>query len=211
MKIDSRPLFDIQKEVERLGIETVRFAFADLHGILRGKAIAAAELGTALERGVGFPSSLLLKDTSNKTVFPVFTADAGLGIQELSGAADALMVADPATWRVLPWAPKTGWLLCDLRYSNGKPVPFDPRGILRRALAKLAAQGFGYVAGLEIEFHIFKVTDARLRPEDAAPVVFSAAQNVALEFVEAAPNGWVRVRHSDGATGYIRAASVWGD
>ena len=53
--------------------------------------------------------------------------------------------------------------------------------------------------------------DARLRPEDAAPVVFSAAQNVALEFVEVAPNGWVRVRHSDGATGYIRAASVWGD
>jgi len=167
MKIDSRPIFDIQQEVERLGIETVRFAFADLHGVLRGKAIAAAELGAALERGVGFPSSLLLKDTSNKTVFPVFTADAGLGISELSGAADALMVADPSTWRVLPWAPKTGWLLCDVRYPNGQPVPFDARGILQRALAKLAGQGFGYVAGLEIEFHIFRLLDARLRPEDA--------------------------------------------
>jgi len=44
-------VFDIQKEVERLGIETVRFVFADLHGVLRGKAIAAAELGAALERG----------------------------------------------------------------------------------------------------------------------------------------------------------------
>jgi len=167
MKIDPGPFFDIQKEVERLGIETVRFAFADLHGLVRGKSVAAAELGAALERGVGFPSSLLLKDTSNKTVFPVFTADAGLNTPELSGAADALMVADPSTWRVLPWAPKTGWLLCDLRYSNGKPVPFDTRGLLKQALAKLAAQGFGYVAGLEIEFHIFRLTDARLRPEDA--------------------------------------------
>jgi glutamine synthetase len=167
MKIDSRPVFDIQKEIEARGIEAVRFAFADQHGILRGKTIAAAAVGAALESGVGFPSSLLLKDTSNKTVFPVFTADAGVGVAELSGAADALMVADPATWRVLPWAPKTGWLLCDLRYSNGKPVPFDTRGILRQALARLGKQGFGYRAGLEIEFHIFRVTDPRLRPEDA--------------------------------------------
>ena len=53
--------------------------------------------------------------------------------------------------------------------------------------------------------------EARLRPEDGAPAVFSAAQNVALELVEIAPNGWLRVRHSDGAAGFVRAASVWGD
>ena len=53
--------------------------------------------------------------------------------------------------------------------------------------------------------------EARQRPEDAAPAVFSAAQNVALELVEVAPNGWLRVRHSDGATGFVRAAAVWGD
>ncbi len=50
--------------------------------------------GAALENGVGFPSSLLAKDTSNKTVFPVFTAGAGFGMPEMEGAADALMVAD---------------------------------------------------------------------------------------------------------------------
>ena len=53
--------------------------------------------------------------------------------------------------------------------------------------------------------------EARQRPEDGAPAVFSAAQNVALELVEIAPNGWLRVRHIDGATGFVRAASVWGD
>jgi SH3-like domain-containing protein len=53
--------------------------------------------------------------------------------------------------------------------------------------------------------------EARLRPEDAAPAVFSAAQNVVVELVEVAPNGWLRVRHADGATGYVRAAQVWGD
>lgn len=53
--------------------------------------------------------------------------------------------------------------------------------------------------------------EARLRPEDAAPVAFSAAQNVTLDLVEVAPNGWLRVRHADGATGFVRAAQVWGD
>ena len=53
--------------------------------------------------------------------------------------------------------------------------------------------------------------EARQRADDAAPAAFSAAQNVALELLEATPNGWLRVRHNDGATGFVRAATVWGD
>jgi len=158
---------ELLREIADRGIETVRFSFADQHGLLRSKSIAAAEVPAALENGVGFPSSLLAKDTANKTVFPVFTAGAGLGMPELEGAADALMVADASTWRVLPWAPRTGWLLCDLKFPGGKPVPFDTRGLLRQALAALDKAGYGYRAGLEIEFHVFRIVDARLRPEDA--------------------------------------------
>ncbi|MEO8145010.1 MAG: glutamine synthetase family protein, partial [Betaproteobacteria bacterium] len=155
------------KEIKSRKVETVRFSFADQHGILRSKSIAAAEVPAALKNGVGFPSSLLFKDTSNKTVFPVFTPGAGLGMPEFEGAADAVMVADPASFRVLPWAHKTGWLLCDLRFPNGKPVPFDTRAILKDALSKLARAGYGLLAGLEVEFHIFRIADSRLRPEDA--------------------------------------------
>ena len=52
--------------------------------------------------------------------------------------------------------------------------------------------------------------DARVRPDDGAPLAFSAAQNVVLELLEAAPGGWLRVRHADGATGFVRSALVWG-
>jgi len=158
---------EVLQEIKKRRIETVRFTFADQHGILRSKSIAAAEVPAALKSGVGFPSSLLAKDTSNKTVFPVFTPGAGLGMPEFEGAADAVMVADPATFRVLPWAHKTGWLLCDLRFPSGKPVPFDTRALLKDALAKLARAGHGFLAGLEVEFHVFRIADARLRPEDA--------------------------------------------
>jgi SH3-like domain-containing protein len=50
----------------------------------------------------------------------------------------------------------------------------------------------------------------RVRAEDGAPVAFVAAQNVALELVEIVPEGWLRVRHADGAGGFLRAALVWG-
>ncbi len=55
------------------------------------------------------------------------------------------------------------------------------------------------------------LAEARARPEDGAPLVFSASQNVALELVEAAPGGWLRVRHADGASGYLRVNQVWGN
>jgi glutamine synthetase len=158
---------ELLKEIRSRKVETVRFSFADQHGILRSKSIAAAEVPSGLKNGVGFPSSLLFKDTSNKTVFPVFTPGAGLGMPEFEGAADAVMVADPATFQVLPWAHRTGWLLCDLRFPGGRPVPFDTRGLLKQALARLGKAGYGYVAGLEVEFHIFRIADPRLRPEDA--------------------------------------------
>jgi SH3-like domain-containing protein len=52
---------------------------------------------------------------------------------------------------------------------------------------------------------------ALVRPEENAPVAFVAAQNVALELIEPAPEGWLRVRHADGVTGFMRAASAWGN
>lgn len=52
--------------------------------------------------------------------------------------------------------------------------------------------------------------EVRSRAEDAAPVAFVAVQNVALEFLGVAPGGWLRVRHPDGASGFLRANLAWG-
>jgi glutamine synthetase len=152
------------KEIEARGLKAVRFSFADQHGVLRGKTLAAAEVKGALEGGVTITSTLLLKDTSHRTVFPAFTPGGGVGMPELQGAADVLMIPDPATFRVLPWAVDTGWVLCDLQLQDGRPVPYDSRAVLKRALTKLDAD---FIAGLEVEFHVFRILDAKLAPADA--------------------------------------------
>src|ERR1700760_4050129 len=111
----------LRKIAEEKKLETIRLSFADQHGILRGKTLIEAEALASLESGVGIPPSLLAKDTSHKTVFPVFTAGGGFGLKEMEGAADALMVPDPATFRVLPWSPGTGWGVCGPYFGHGKP------------------------------------------------------------------------------------------
>ena len=149
------------------GIKAVRFSFADQHGVLRGKTLAASAAEAAMDRGVTVTSTLLLKDTSHRTVFPAFTPGGGIGMPEMQGAADILMIPDPSTFRVLPWAPDTGWFLCDLQFTDGRPVPLSTREILKRALERLERSGYEFVAGLEVEFHVFRIRDPHLQPADA--------------------------------------------
>ena len=147
------------------GLKQVRFSFADQHGVLRGKTLAVSEVKAAMDRGVTITSTLLLKDTSHKTVFPAFTPGGGVGMPELQGAADILMMPDESTFRVLPWAKDTGWVLCDLALQDGRPIPYDVRGLLKKSIQKLGDQQL--VVGLEIEFHVFRIKDPRLQPADA--------------------------------------------
>src|SRR5580700_638568 len=138
-------------------LELVRFSFADQHGVLRGKTVMAEDTPALMRSGVTMTTTLLAKDTAHKTAWPVFTRGGGFDMAEMQGAGDFVMVADPTTFRLLPWADNTGWLLCDIVFTNGKPVPFSTRQVLRDALSKLAASGYDLLAGLEVEFHLFKL------------------------------------------------------
>ena len=53
---------------------------------------------------------------------------------------------------------------------------------------------------------------AEMRQADQAeaPLVAELDKWVAVDFVELASPGWVKVHHRDGAIGYIRSTQVWG-
>ena len=59
---------------------------------------------------------------------------------------------------------------------------------------------------------IVRVASAKVRsaPDDNAPVVMTADKNVLLELVDPEAGTWVRVRHRDGISGYIKASDIWG-
>ena len=88
-----------EKWIEERALEVVRLSFADQHGILRGKTVMAGDAARAMRNGVSITTTLLAKDTSHRSVFPVFTAGGGFGMPEMEGGADVLMIADPTVAR----------------------------------------------------------------------------------------------------------------
>jgi glutamine synthetase len=157
----------LPKIAEESQLEAIRLSFPDQHGVLRGKTLIAGEALKSLENGCTITTTMLAKDTSHRTVFPVFTPGGGFGMREMQGAADVLMIPDPATFRILPWVSNTGWVLCDIYFADGRPVPFATRGFYRSVLDRLAQRGYEFKAGLEVEFHVFKLDDPRMAPSDA--------------------------------------------
>ena len=54
------------------------------------------------------------------------------------------------------------------------------------------------------------MADVHETADEHSAVVFSAEKGVILELPDGAPAPWLKVRHRDGATGYVRADQVWG-
>ena len=144
-------------EAESRDLHSVRLAFADPHGMLRGKTLNAGLLPGLLADGAGATSALVLKDTGQNNVYPVWASGAGVGQASMTGAGDLMMLPDPSTFRVLPWAPGTGWLLCDLYTPEAEPVELSTRRICAEAERRMIEKGYEFRAGLEMEFHLYRL------------------------------------------------------
>lgn len=132
------------------GLETIRIVFPDLHGLLRGKTIMIDRLQSVLENGLGAPATLLLKDTSGRTAFPVWD-DCGAPSQ---GVGDLLMVPDLTSLRRETGSDGNALLFCDVYRPDGTAISFAPRAILHDAVRALTDRGLTLTVGLELEFHV---------------------------------------------------------
>ena len=54
------------------------------------------------------------------------------------------------------------------------------------------------------------VADVRQTANDLALLVFQAQQGVALDVADPPAGGWIKVRHAEGQTGYVKIGQVWG-
>lgn len=163
------------QRLRETGIEQVRVAWCDVHGHLRSKTLACgsdgAAVADALRAGVGLVSTVLLKDSADRTAFKVFepgALQAQPGLRGFGAANNVLLLPDPASLVPLPWAPDTAWLRAEPFWEDGTAVAACPRRVLQRVLADLREAGHGLVCGLEVEFHIYRITDDALAPEAAA-------------------------------------------
>jgi len=171
---------DLAARIQADGIRNIRIGWGDQHGIVRGKTVTAGEFLSSLASGKDFQLVTAIFDTTNHPIVPPFGAENHLGIPEMIGLPDGVLVPDPATFHVLPWVPDTGWILADAYFRNGRPCPLSTRQLLRAQLDRLAADGMSLTVGLEFEFYVYKLLDPKISPADSGyPPAPPEVENIA--------------------------------
>jgi glutamine synthetase len=131
---------DLVARVKEDNIRFISLQFSDVTGAVKSVDMPVGRLQEALDDGVWFDGS---------------SVEGFARIQE----SDMRLVLDPDTYAVLPWTLpelRRARVFCDILTPAGEPFEGDPRGTLRRVLAKLSERGWTYNIGPEPEFFLFK-------------------------------------------------------
>jgi glutamine synthetase len=122
------------------GVKFISLQFTDVTGAVKSVDIPVHRIPEAVEDGMWFDGS---------------SVEGFARIQE----SDMRLVLDPNTYVVLPWTPaelRRGRIFCDIYMPDGTPFAGDPRGTLKRMLARIGQRGWLYNVGPEPEFFLFK-------------------------------------------------------
>ena len=156
---------EIAEQARAENLNLIRLVWCDTHGVARARSLTPQAFESALVDGHSVGAGTWSLDASGGRVLSSFVSGAGLNLPEMTGSPNLVVVPDPDTFRVLPWAPGVGWVACDDYFRDGRPFFFSPRHLLRRTLARLADRGLNAVVGLEVEWTLLRLLDDTLDDE----------------------------------------------
>jgi glutamine synthetase len=125
-------------------IRLVRFLYADHGGIIRGKAAGTSRLQERVASGIGHTVAMMAMSMLDHLA----------SVDGMGPVGEVRILPDPSTYVALPYAPGAGAMLSDLVLPDGTPWDACPRTFLKRAIAELAAEGYGVDAAFEPEFSV---------------------------------------------------------
>ena len=128
-RAQSEQAIELRRRLEREPLQFVRMAWADPHGASRAKAVALPAFLGALSEGYNINVATTTLDFANARTFSSFTRGGGMGLEEMTGSPNLVIVPDPSTFRILPWASGIGWVLCDEYFKSGRYHSTSHRGI----------------------------------------------------------------------------------
>lgn len=121
----------------------VKLAGVDVDGILRGKLVSKKKFLSIAESGFGFCSVIFGWDMHDRTYMRELTVS-----NAENGYRDMLAIPDLSSFRRIPWEDNVPFFLVSFYDPDTKePICACPRGLLRTQLDKLAAKGYGAMAG----------------------------------------------------------------
>ncbi|MBS1522959.1 MAG: glutamine synthetase [Bacteroidetes bacterium] len=138
-------------------IDKIKFAFADIDGVLRGKVIHHKKFTDGLQKGCGFCD----------VVFGWDSSDVCNNNIELTGwhtgYPDQLCRIDLSTFRTIPWQDDIPFFLADFSKADGNDLPACPRSLLKRITKECESLGFHPEFAQEFEWFNFRETPQSLQ------------------------------------------------
>lgn len=121
-------------------VRFLRLTFTDILGVNKNVEIPSSQFAKALDGDIMFDGSSI---------------EGFVRIEE----SDMLLTPDLSTFKVFPGGDehrRVARLICDITRPDGVPFEGDPRGALKRQVARAAAFGYTMNAGMEAEFFLFR-------------------------------------------------------
>jgi glutamine synthetase len=131
---------DILDVAGKLNVRSMRLQFTDILGV---------------NKNVEIPASQFAKAVAGDIMFDGSSIEGFVRIEE----SDMLLAPDLETFRIFPWGSpdaRVARVICDINLPTGEPFAGDPRGVLKRQIARAAEMGYTMNAGMEAEFFLFR-------------------------------------------------------
>lgn len=131
---------EIIKRAQEDEVKFICLQFTDVTGVVKSLDIPVNRLEVAIEEGIWFDGS---------------SVEGFARIQE----SDMRLMPDVGTYCILPWSQmerRRARIFCDIYLPDGTPFPGDPRGVLKRALSRVAERGWQFNIGPEPEFFLLR-------------------------------------------------------
>jgi glutamine synthetase len=166
---------DVVRQAREANLRLARFLYCDNGGIIRGKATHASKLPTRIQEGIG-QTLAMQAFTGVETLAPV---------QGMGPVGEFRLIPDPNTFVVLPYAPGSGSMMCDMISLDGKPWEACPRTFLKRMMARLAEQRMRAEAAIEHEFYLAREENGKYVPADHSLCYSSIGLDDQAEVIDA--------------------------
>jgi glutamine synthetase len=169
---------EVLRRAREEGLRLVRFLYCGNDGTIRAKASGLHGLEGRLEAGIGLTVGMAAMNALDQLV----------RVEGLGPVGEVRLVPDPATFVMLPYAPRTGAVLTSMHTLVGEPWAVCPRSFLARMAARLADErGAVLEAAFENEFSLALRDEEGYRPLDRAlcfsTIGLTAAQDFADDLV----------------------------
>jgi glutamine synthetase len=171
-------LREILAQCKSNNVQLVRFLYCGNDGVVRGKACHTRFLASYLESGIGLTVAMQSFNMLDQLV-----PEGSFG-----PVGEIRLVPDPATFAILPYAPKSARLLCAMMTLDGQPWAACPRSFLTRMIDRARGDGLVLKAAFENEFTLARREGDRYVGLDRSPygstLGMDSAAPVMMEIIE---------------------------